>query len=456
MGLDYPGGTIIYRTFDVSTISNIISGVKTGLVDAGWSSTGIKAYVVLTFTGQPSNNQTCAFDGTTFTAKTSPVDPTDFQIGTTKELTASNLATVINSQSATCEAAAVDAVVTVSYETAGESGNGKTASEALSNATLDSTTFRWGGYWLQSAETPEGLGVKLDIHDDGNGTYARCKFSSHDNVAAMTEAQVWSLQAVASRMLTILACKYQFFIWLDGTSSIAYCELMAGVPKIPAAHKAKVVSSVADNGGLFEVTTATAHGRSNGDTVTIAGATGCTGLNGTWTITVIDTTRYTLTGSTYNSGYVANSAVAAGGGEIARCVWAMGNIYTWRKTLGYYLSGSGWYQTSWICVNNVAYVNTLSSQYMGWTFEWFGTSLYVPLDLDDAADIVKPVMSACLPTAAGTRRRIGLLWGAFVLSRYARRDAVKTNFDGYDWVCVNSDEAAGWSGSLWLAKAVAA
>ena len=40
--------------------------------------------------------------------------------------------------------------------------------------------------------------------------------------------------------------------------------------------------------------------------------------------TAIDAYNYTLDGSTYASGYDADSGRAAGGGQISRCFWAIG------------------------------------------------------------------------------------------------------------------------------------
>jgi len=66
------------------------------------------------------------------------------------------------------------------------------------------------------------------------------------------------------------------------------------------------VSGVATSGGLCKITTSAVHGRSTNDIVTVSGIVGSVEANGTWKITVIDTSNFTLNGSvfavTYSSG----------------------------------------------------------------------------------------------------------------------------------------------------------
>lgn len=69
------------------------------------------------------------------------------------------------------------------------------------------------------------------------------------------------------------------------------------------------VSATATSGGLVKVTTSAAHGFSTGDKVTIHDVSGCTEANGTWYITVVDTTNFTLLGSTYASAYTSGGKV---------------------------------------------------------------------------------------------------------------------------------------------------
>lgn len=58
---------------------------------------------------------------------------------------------------------------------------------------------------------------------------------------------------------------------------------------------------------------AQAHGFSSGDRVTVSGVQGMTGANGTWTITVTDSTHFTLNGSAANGSWTAGTGTVSGG-----------------------------------------------------------------------------------------------------------------------------------------------
>ncbi|HSG98491.1 MAG TPA: hypothetical protein VLB27_00485, partial [candidate division Zixibacteria bacterium] len=60
----------------------------------------------------------------------------------------------------------------------------------------------------------------------------------------------------------------------------------------------------ATNQSPIEITTSGAHGYSSGEWVNITGVPGNTAANGDWQITVVDSTRFTLNGSTGNGNFV--------------------------------------------------------------------------------------------------------------------------------------------------------
>ena len=71
-----------------------------------------------------------------------------------------------------------------------------------------------------------------------------------------------------------------------------------------------LVTSFASNASPIEVWTNTSHGLTTGDTVVIQGVTGNTAANGTWTITVTASNKFTLTGSTGNGSYITDGFVS--------------------------------------------------------------------------------------------------------------------------------------------------
>lgn len=64
--------------------------------------------------------------------------------------------------------------------------------------------------------------------------------------------------------------------------------------------------SAATNASPIQVTSAN-HGLTTGERVTITGAAGNSAANGTWTVTVVDATRFALNGSSGNGTYTVNS-----------------------------------------------------------------------------------------------------------------------------------------------------
>jgi len=72
------------------------------------------------------------------------------------------------------------------------------------------------------------------------------------------------------------------------------------------------VSGTSNNGGLIRVTTTAAHGFITGNSVYIYGVNGTTNANGTWIVTVVNTTVIELQGSTYNAAWTSGGNVILG------------------------------------------------------------------------------------------------------------------------------------------------
>lgn len=75
--------------------------------------------------------------------------------------------------------------------------------------------------------------------------------------------------------------------------------------------------SAATNTNPSTITTSVAHGLSTGDTVQVTGATGNTNINGTWMVSVVNTTQVVLLYSTSNGTYNANSGTLNTGFQYA-------------------------------------------------------------------------------------------------------------------------------------------
>jgi hypothetical protein len=98
----------------------------------------------------------------------------------------------------------------------------------------------------------------------------------------------------------------------------------------PAAFN--VISAMTGAAVLIQVTTTSAHFLATGDYVTITGATGNTAANGTWRVTVLNSTQYTLDGSLGSGIYTASS-----GAMRRRIVYMLKPGGNWKFTV----SGNG-------------------------------------------------------------------------------------------------------------------
>lgn len=69
------------------------------------------------------------------------------------------------------------------------------------------------------------------------------------------------------------------------------------------------ISATANAAGLIRITTIAAHGLETGSRVIIASVGGTTEANGTWTITKVDSTKFTLDGSTFTNAWTSGGTV---------------------------------------------------------------------------------------------------------------------------------------------------
>lgn len=78
---------------------------------------------------------------------------------------------------------------------------------------------------------------------------------------------------------------------------------------IPPSPIVGSVAAVVSSAGLIRITTSTPHGLTTGDTVFITSVAGVTAANGAWTVTVVDSTKFTLDGSTFSGSYTSGGTV---------------------------------------------------------------------------------------------------------------------------------------------------
>lgn len=105
---------------------------------------------------------------------------------------------------------------------------------------------------------------------------------------------------------------------------------VTGIITVTVANASGPVSGVsnlgvtgATNASPIVVTTASAHGLASGDFATISGVIGNTSANGTWNITVLSPTTFSLNGSSGNAAYVGGGIVQGGDlGQVDKIIQA--------------------------------------------------------------------------------------------------------------------------------------
>lgn len=180
-----------------------------------------------------------------------------------------------------------------------------------------------GGYTLRSKRTPQGLQCSVRIQN--NSTLVGIQFNTI--LGALTFNQ-HLLDTAPGRRLKIIANRYQFFIFLPLGPDVKGTSVMGGVPYIHP-HHAPIAITGFTAGAPCLVDTAVPHGLVDSQSVFISDmeGTNLTGINSSWTIQVVNSTRLRLMSSNFGTGvWTPNTGYLAGPGKISRLIWSMGDL----------------------------------------------------------------------------------------------------------------------------------
>lgn len=473
MAIPNSGPPYVWTQLDASSKAALLTDLKDALVASGWTlKETLSARVVLTFTGLPGNGQTCTFDGQVYTYRTvlTQGNPREVLIGVDAAACAANLADAINANPATSGTAYSNSTTAHPTCTASANGgactvsgtNGMTAAEGLNNATLDATTFRYGGYKIDSARNPAGLQHRLIIDDDGHATMIRLRVADCQEITVLENA--FRLNTAASRLLEFYGCKHWVFTCLAGAAVEQGCNFHCGTLwPLPGCEPPRI-ASISDNGGEFQITTVTPHGLVTGDHVYISGATKDGGaspsvINGDHAVTVLDSLNYTLNGSTYTAeNYDTDSGLSGSPLHTSRCIWAMGDDWSargnFRITLGPLPSAgsSAGYTYCGFMYNQYAYSGLYSSTNRVAQFMLpKGDAANEPiLNVDGTANMLEARMCWPISSQAGSVRCAGVLPNAFIVATPRTMDESKNGYLGFNWKNYTHNHGAHTHGSLWL------
>lgn len=300
---------VVHYDFPHLTKAQMLADMKTILEAAGWTTSSTpSATVDGTFTSNPASTQIATINGQVYTAKTTPVNPTDFLIGSTAADTATNFTSCINSNSTTVTASKPSSlVVRLTAVTAGPAGNSIAVSEGLSGFIWASTTLSGGGYILQSGTTDDGLAYRVKVFDAATG-----------NTSITVEA--WSLDGTlysnfplltgaAGQRLRCIADPYDFHTYKPGhwAQDTGYIVEMGMLKMV--GNSAAVVVSGATAESPVAITTATPHGRTTGDQVFVHNIVVV--ADGLYTFTKTGDSAGTLDGTTGSGSYTSGGLLAS-------------------------------------------------------------------------------------------------------------------------------------------------
>lgn len=467
----FPGGTIVNDIFAVGATpsSDFGEALSADLVTAGWARTQISATSVLTFAGQPANNDTVTLGSVTYTFKTSinNSNANEVLIGALTADSIANLAAAIThgagsgTNYSTPTVANPDATVSTSDATTltaasltpGITGNtGIAVSESGSNTSWSVASLRGGYDQLISAKTPAGLQLLLRLSLTGgtsifDGGVALSVVIGDPTGTRLSNSINNTNQPIgngSSPTYHIVAHRYGFVSFAEGLQSgqTAGAFMVAGVPYIEDFMKPLVITSATAAAPIVCVL-ATALSATTGDSVLVTGAAGMTGLNGLHVVTVVDSTHISLDGSTGVGTYTASSAVIANittQGQIAEAIFgagtATGGGANWRDSIQNAANG-------WASLN--ASVNVAAgSNDSNVTFDLPEVPASDELKWYNNQYVMSEPMLWWGKVQSASPYLIGQLYNGVIARKSISLDQAAT-FDSHNWITVGVSSTTGYS-----------
>jgi hypothetical protein len=331
MSLVFSGGTIVDNTFNLGTTAKkkaFYDGIKAALTSAGWTVTTAlptQIYTTDNSSGNPSNNDTITMLGKTYTWKTAINDSNDGEvlIGATGVDSFTNLVSAVNLTAGagttyssattagdgtiTAQSLAGTAADTITYTANSEDDAGGAVSDSMAWGSWNASTLSAGGFDAETAETPDYLTARIGFTYNGEGNDTPMVLYNRDKSTSENFFRTGFFTYTDNADQRIIASKYGFWSFKPGSKS-DFTSLMAQVLSIPAPMRCKKITN-ATNASPIAITTNVAHGYTTGQQVKQLYVEGNTAANGTFTITVVDPTTYTLNGSAGNGAFTGTRGV---------------------------------------------------------------------------------------------------------------------------------------------------
>lgn len=453
MAIRYAGGTNRNDIYAALVSSNAVAtSIKTTLVAAGWTATGVKEFTTLTMTGVALNNETVTLSGKVYTFKNAINNANDGEIFI--EATAagclSNLsnAVILGVGSGTKYSTATTLNATMESGTLTASTSifqGKVAglltpynvAESLTNGSFSAASTSGGCWKMDSAMTPQFLQCRWKIQPEtalASGVLQVSELPSNVSETSVASVATVALVPVLGAVmdLRVIANRYQAFVMIDGTNGADNFNFASiGVPWLPNFLTGYTVTAVT-NTTPIAITVSVAHGYTTGDSVTIRNVLGTTAANVTNNvITVTGTGTFTLDGSVGNGAWVSGGTVGKVGLQVVECIWSGGGrsgSSPFRGSLNFNA-----YVPTWSLINGSATQNAngngcwglvtpINTQgFTGSEIQWF-----------DSSYLVCEPFIVMATAAAATAKLVGQIWDMVYLRKALTKD-VTGSFDGHNW-----------------------
>lgn len=179
-------------------------------------------------------------------------------------------------------------------------GSITTATTVLTGVSVDNLVAFFGQTWESNTALAARCRLKLQSLSP-NGSAGAYKYF------ALTSSQILAAQSPPVQMSTPV------------TRALVQASAATGVVTTTVANAGGAVSGIsnlaitaATNASPIVLTTSSAHGLSSGDTAIVSGVLGNSNANGTWTVTVVDSTHLSLNNSVGNSAYTGGGVLEGG------------------------------------------------------------------------------------------------------------------------------------------------
>lgn len=182
------------------------------------------------------------------------------------------------------------------------------------------------GYVLESRRTTQGLQCRVKIWQEvSSNNYVWFRFFTKNEQVSNVSPSFMIPRP--NSYIRIIANPFQFFTFKYNDLQETGNVMMGGVPWLPSFLAPFTVVSATNSGAsTVDVVLNAAH-RYVGELVTIDGALGAIGLDGTFNATSVNSTTLRLSPCQISGSYTANSARLAGPDRICRYIWSQATAY---------------------------------------------------------------------------------------------------------------------------------